>query len=192
MTQTEQNLAHKRNQLARDAAIAAVDGLTVVPTGVVQYSSRGRVLVVGNHEAQLAAARIESPLHAQVLLREGEEEPGVPVIPQAGRELAISGHLGAFVIELGAAGKANHETIETDIVLDLGEDALITSEIPPPGYWHADLDDPLGLESVMAEISDMVGTFEKPRYFNYDPDICAHSRSGRPGCNRWSPASARP
>ena len=30
----------------------------------------------------------------------------------------------------------------------------------------------------------MIGTFEKPRFFAYDADICAHSRAGQPGCRR--------
>ena len=31
---------------------------------------------------------------------------------------------------------------------------------------------------------ELVGSFEKPSYFDYDPDICAHSRSGLKACTR--------
>ncbi len=60
----EQSLDQERNRQARVTACAAVDGLAVNPTGIVQYTSRGRVLVVGDEEAQLFANRIEPPLHA--------------------------------------------------------------------------------------------------------------------------------
>ena len=34
------------------------------------------------------------------------------------------------------------------------------------------------------ELAALVGEFEKPRFFAYNARICAHSRSGRNGCNR--------
>jgi len=34
------------------------------------------------------------------------------------------------------------------------------------------------------ELSKLVGEFEKPKYFNYKPSICAHSRNAILGCNR--------
>src|SRR5207237_6897899 len=35
----------------------------------------------------------------------------------------------------------------------------------------------------VTEIASSVGSFEKPKFFNYKASICAHSRSGKPGCN---------
>ncbi|MEJ2322623.1 MAG: 4Fe-4S binding protein, partial [Gammaproteobacteria bacterium] len=183
MTTTEQMLEHRRNKQAQAAALSAVEGLAVTPTGIVQYSSRGRLLVIGSAAAQQVAAMVEPPLHAQLLLLEGAEEPGVPVIHAGGRAIRISGHLGAFRIELGDAGKPNHQLVEVDLVLDLGDRPLIQRDIPPPGYWSAN-NDPLEVEDLLAELQEMTGTFEKPRFFNYDPDICAHSRAGREGCSR--------
>ncbi|OOZ22298.1 hypothetical protein BOW30_06165 [Solemya velum gill symbiont] len=90
----EQSLEQERNRQARSTACAAVDSLAVSPTGIVQYTSRGRVLVVGDEEAQLFANRIEPPLHAEVLLQKGSEEPGVPVVAVGGRKVRINGHLG--------------------------------------------------------------------------------------------------
>ena len=37
---------------------------------------------------------------------------------------------------------------------------------------------------IIAELGDIAGEFEKPKYFAYNPKICAHSRSQQPGCNQ--------
>jgi len=145
--------------------------------------SRGRVLVIGGEEAQWLAARIAEPLHAEILLTHGAEEPGVPTTPVGGRELALSGHLGAFRIELGRAGQHSHQVLSTDLVIDLSDKALIDSEIPPPGYWHFGCEAP-DLDAAIVVLNGMYGTFEKPRYFAYDAAICAHARSGQQGCRR--------
>ena len=172
-----------RNRRARSAAAAAVEGLVTGPSGTVTYTSRGRVMVIGGEEAQWLAARIAEPLHAEVLLTDGDLEPGVPTTPQAGRRLVLSGHLGAFVAELGEPGRHNHQRLAADLVLDLGDKPLIAAEIPPPGYWHLGRE-PGDLDAGLLAVDGMVGTFEKPRFFAYDPGICAHARSGRSGCSR--------
>ena len=66
---------------------------------------------------------------------------------------------------------------------EVGPQPLITRELPPPGYWHfgREMQD---LDAAQLVLRDMVGTFEKPRYFTYDAGICAHARSGRNGCRR--------
>ena len=179
----DHSLDDSRNARARANALAAAETLSVQPTGVVHYQSRGRVLIIGGEEAQWLAARLESPLHAEVLLVEGDDEPGVPTTPLGGRELRISGHLGAFEVELGERGKHNHQSIQVDMVIDLGLEPRISRDLPPPGYWHfgREMQD---LDAAMLVLEGMVGTFEKPRYFSYDADICAHARSGQSGCRR--------
>ena len=54
--------------------------------------------------------------------------------------------------------------------------------MPPPGYYAPA--GPKALAPVLNELRDLVGEFEKPKYFRYDPDICAHGRSGLNGCRR--------
>ena len=34
------------------------------------------------------------------------------------------------------------------------------------------------------QLDELTGTFEKPRYFDYDASICAHARSGQIGCTQ--------
>lgn len=183
MHKSDTSLDDTRNARARAAAQSAAETLSVQPTGVVQYRSRGRVLIVGGEEAQWLAARLEHPLHAEVLLTEGDDEPGVPTTPAGGRDIRISGHLGAYSVELGEPGKHNHQTILVDMVIDLGLQPLISRELLPPGYWHfgREMQD---LDAATLALEGMVGTFEKPRFFAYDANICAHSRSGQNGCRR--------
>ena len=52
----------------------------------------------------------------------------------------------------------------------------------PQGYF-APGDDPLEQALAARELAALVGEFEKPRFFQYREKICAHSRSGKAGCN---------
>jgi ferredoxin len=40
------------------------------------------------------------------------------------------------------------------------------------------------LEKAVEELPEMVGEFEKPKFFQYDPAICVHGRSGLTACTR--------
>ena len=108
---------------------------------------------------------------------------GVPVLAVAGRALNIQGSLGEFTISLGEKGKANAETLEVDLILDLSEQPLLSMAMKPPGYFVSRTEY-AELERVTTELSDMIGSFEKPRYFTYDPALCAHSRAGKIACTR--------
>ena len=174
---------HARDRQARDAAMAAVAALPISPADTVRYTTRGRVLVVGDEQAQAVAARISPPLTATVMMRHGDVEPGVPVVAVGERAVRFSGHLGAFRIELGEAGRHHFELLTADIVIDLGVAPLNASELPPPGYFRVGADpDPDALDRALHTVADLIGTFEKPKYFQYDPAICAHGRAGQPGC----------
>jgi ferredoxin len=69
-----------------------------------------------------------------------------------------------------------------DLVLDLSREPLLRAHEPPQGYF-APGDDPLEQALAARELAALVGEFEKPRFFSYHAKICAHSRSGRNGCN---------
>jgi ferredoxin len=171
------------NAHARAAAQAAVEGLAVKPTGRVEYRSQGRLAVIGGQEALEFASRITAPLKAQVVLLQGEEEPGPPLVSVAGRAIRLEGYLGAFKIYLGEEEKPNYEILDTDLVLDLSPTPLLSMSLTPPGYLSAATDE-LSLVNAVEQLADLVGTFEKPRYFEYDASICAHARAGQQGCNR--------
>ena len=73
-----------------------------------------------------------------------------------------------------------------DLVLDLGSQPLIALHAPPQGYFAFNalhgLASP-GLLPMVVKLRDMVGEFEKPKFFNYKQKICAHSRNETVGCN---------
>jgi ferredoxin len=72
-----------------------------------------------------------------------------------------------------------------DLVLDLGASPLITLHAPPQGYFavHASAGlSSIGLAATVVKLRDMVGEFEKPKFFAYKQKICAHSRNETVGC----------
>jgi len=70
-----------------------------------------------------------------------------------------------------------------DLVLDLSREPLLRTHELPQGYF-APGDDPLEQALAAQKLVSLVGEFEKPRFFAYKSKICAHSRSGREGCNQ--------
>ena len=185
-TQTINNATNDRtidrtNQRANAMAMSAIESLSSESTSLIQYSSRGRVAVIGGIEAQEFASRLSGNLSAQVLLTDGAVEPGVRTIPVGNRRLQIDGYLGNFTIFLGDEGQANYETVSVDLILDLTAEPFLTMPVKPPGYFTTIMEEPY-LTLVEEELKELTGTFEKPKYFAYDASICAHGRSGIAGC----------
>jgi ferredoxin len=94
----------------------------------------------------------------------------------------------ACVKACGAIGAIDFSRSDTarkdsfDLVLDLSRQPLIRLPQLPQGYF-APGDDPLEQALAARELTALVGEFEKPRFFQYKANICAHSRSGKQGCN---------
>src|SRR5690606_4214838 len=106
--------------------------------------------------------------------------------------LQVSGHLGQYAVLVAAPpprGGANllqklgSRQSHFDLVLDLCAKPLLTPELLPFGYF-APQGDAQQLEKALTKLPEMVGEFEKPRFFNYNPDICAHGANGLTGCTR--------
>jgi ferredoxin len=172
-----------RNLRARQEAQLAAEKVRVQPTTLMQYQSRGRVAVIGVERVMELAARLPGQLQPQVILTSGAEQPGVPVVAVGGRPVEIHGYLGNFTLKLGTPGKPSHECIKADLVWDLGNKPLLPMPMKPPGYicsTTAEEDVSAAVES----LSELVGTFQKPKYFAYDASICAHARSGVTACTR--------
>jgi ferredoxin len=152
----------------------------------VRYGSDGNLLVVGPRERALPAAeRLADALTVSVLLTDGPVHalPGQYRFPVcAGHAIELDGWLGAF----GARWRQDDvfepvSGVQADLVLDLGDSALIGAHQSPKGYYHAG-GDAAALEAALAELPEMTGEFEKPVYFRYQDRLCAHSRNGQPGC----------
>jgi len=68
------------------------------------------------------------------------------------------------------------ETAEFDVVLDLREQSAFLRHAPPQGYLRGATPDNL------LRLRDLVGEFEKPKFFTYQHKLCAHSRNEQVGC----------
>jgi ferredoxin len=108
---------------------------------------------------------------------------GVTTFSAPAGSYRIEGHLGQFRITGEDEALAELTKERFDLVLDLHPESLRSEPLAPPGYFRTRAEEP-ALEEVLAELPDMVGEFEKPRFFDYDPDICAHGRSGIGACSR--------
>jgi ferredoxin len=64
-----------------------------------------------------------------------------------------------------------------DLVLDLSAQPLIDWHAAPQGYFKD-----AGVATLI-KLRDMVGEFEKPKFFAYKQKICAHARNETVGCN---------
>ena len=79
----------------------------------------------------------------------------------------------------------NGATSTCDLILDLsGGIPLFPAHELRPGYLRADPRDKAAVERVIADAGGLVGTFDKPRFVNFEPSLCAHSRSSITGCTR--------
>lgn len=87
------------------------------------------------------------------------------------------GDIGA--IDFERTRRARSESF--DLVLDLSAEPLIRLPHPPQGYL-APGRDPLAQAKAALELTHLVGEFEKPKYFDYKANICAHGRNGVVGC----------
>ena len=171
---------------ARAAAVARLASHPATPTSLVGYQSGGRVAVLGPEDRAAEVARALPPPLSGTAIGPGDSGSG----PEAGviraHVVAVEGHLGQFRIlgpeETLIAPSVLSGERPFDLVLDLNENPLITSEVSPPGYYHAP--EGVALERALAAMPDLVGEFEKPRYFRYDPDICVHGARGLSACTR--------
>lgn len=93
--------------------------------------------------------------------------------------VSACGTLGA--IDFGRGERLEKE--QFDLVLDLSEEPRLRMPDLPQGYL-APGRDPLEQALAAAELAQLVGEFEKPRFFQYREKICAHARSGIDGCTR--------
>jgi ferredoxin len=71
---------------------------------------------------------------------------------------------------------------EFDLILDLRSSTAMRMSQTPQGYF-APGSDPLEQALIINQLLEMVGEFEKPKYFVYNDKVCAHGRNGKVGCS---------
>jgi len=187
----------------RVAALKAAYSVDVEPTSLVAYRSTGYVLIVGPERDALECADVlREHLHCTVLPSAAATGPlseaaaaakadELRVLIVRGEPGEITGHLGHFActvslpdgqsVSPAALARPDHPWF--DLVLDLRREPAIRVEVPPFGYY-APRGDSERLNAMLLEMPEMTGEFEKPRFFAYNADICAHGDSGLTGCTR--------
>ncbi|MCK5360671.1 MAG: 4Fe-4S binding protein, partial [Gammaproteobacteria bacterium] len=171
------------NIFARDAAFAAVSGMLIEPTSIVNYASSGVVAVIGDNSASRAASAMSEALKPHLILSGDGNPEGHACTRIRQREVQVEGYLGNFLITLKGVNPEEVETVKADLVLDLSDTELLAMPLKPPGYIACPSSEP-AIQQAINELEQMTGTFEKPKYFEYDSSICAHGRSGNIACNR--------
>lgn len=196
------------NGLARARALELGGETECEPAAVISYSSDGAVYVLGNNDTAREVAN-ELAQHRSldctlVILGGDKNKPSIKlevitgganskqsglIATFQGTVAAVKGYLGNFDLVVDALHEktslrelAGNALTRIDMILDLTNSGLMTSEINPPGYYAAG--DDASLKHALKEIPELVGEFEKPKYFQFDPDICAHSRSHITACTR--------
>jgi ferredoxin len=201
-----------KNAGPKMAALLAAAAEPMPPTPSIELQSSGIILICGRDETAVEAGNLlKDHLDVTVLI-----EPPALIAPPRSSEFPVAkgkvtgakGYLGAFEIMVDDFAEAapssrnvltfgpsrNNARSTCDIVLDLtGGPALFSAADLRDGYVRADPANPTAVLQAVLKARDLIGTFEKPRYVNFEARLCAHSRSQRTGCTRCldlCPASA--
>ncbi|MCJ8349413.1 4Fe-4S dicluster domain-containing protein [Moritella sp.] len=184
------------NGQARLSAIAGTVELSNLIPPTVSYESRGNLLIVGAYDTITALAPQFATLNSVTLLATSAAETvsvGLDTKVFFSHDVTIKGYLGAFEVNCRVAGRLLNTYTNLaevtiggdsfDLVVDMSVESIINTEIPAPGYY------PVGsgktaIADVIETLPDMLGMFDKPKYFRLNNDICAHSSRGVSGCTR--------
>jgi ferredoxin len=187
----------------RRAALLAAAAEPVPDIPFVSFESEGVVLIYGcDAQAIEAGNLLKDDLDVTVLITPGTQMPSsaetdYPVAQ--GTVRSVQGHFGAFELVVDdyrppASSSAQLAAFATardgarsrcDLILDLsGGAALFTAPDLHDGYLRADPGNPAAVRRAALEACDLVGSFDKPRYIAFAPELCAHARAQRVGCRR--------
>ena len=185
------------------AALIAAAAEPMPPVPLIDVESEGVILIYGSDERAIEAADLlKDHLDVTVLIRPPADvsavhHPEFPIV--RGSIRAATGHLGAFALTVDdfaqplpssrgklVFGPARDGAKSTcDIVLDLaGTAPLFPAADLRDGYLRVDANDPAAVLKAVLRARDLSGTFEKPRYIDFTPELCAHARSRIVGCRR--------
>ncbi|EQB2598384.1 4Fe-4S dicluster domain-containing protein [Aeromonas salmonicida] len=197
-----------RNSRARAYALQHTVKTDNLIPATVSYQSQGRLLLVGPEDrirrtASLLPAGVKPTLLVTESVHDAEAADLEAIFDATAalaaltlREPSLTGYLGQFQltglngqgerVNLAALCFPQQATVGSeprfDLVADLGRTPLFALERPPVGYLH--LADDACLTEQLAELCALTGIFDKPRYFRLDPEACAFTARGVPGCSR--------
>ncbi|WP_166294564.1 4Fe-4S binding protein [Bradyrhizobium sp. 2S1] len=169
----------------------------------VTLSSEGVILIYGRDDVAVEAGQLLADhLDVTVMItRPAQIAPpattSFPIVKGTIRN--AKGHLGAFELvidDYAAARPSSREallfeaprnglTSRCDLILDLsGGMPLFPAHDLREGYLRVDPADPPAMLRAVLKARDLVGSFDKPKYVNFTPELCVHSRSKLTGCHR--------
>ena len=184
----------QRESAALAAALIAMSAAKSHAAATVEYRSRGCVLMIGDaSHARAVIPRLPESLRKVAFVTGPTSSDSAPagVTWVAGQIAELNGWLGHFTARShGADGQlldcgpfSRNSDGFFDLVIDLGPQPLIAREVPPLGYF-APGTDAVALSRALTELPRFIGTYRKPRFFDYDARICAHGASSVAGCTR--------
>lgn len=189
------------NNLARQTAQMRVTPPINLAPATVTFSTQGHLLITGSEDMiRLAADQLHAMASITLLSTEAIRNTDSAHIEQALEAAAtlpvyqtkieaVKGFLGQFQVTVQhenqsiELAKLTQKRASFDLILNLGESSLFTTELAPAGYFHI-APDADNFSDVISQLPDYIGEFEKPRYFQVNNDICAHSSRGQAGCTR--------
>ena len=196
--QTTESKTNDLNERAKQLAMAKAHSIESTQTSPVGYHSAGRLLIVGSVEKAVPLAKqLQKHLQCTVVQIQDSKADSISIDNSSGklrvvnaRGIEIDGYLGSFTVfctepdeQHNLAQMLGEQDGVFDLVLDLETSPSISRDVLPPGYY-APGDNQDNLNTILQELPGLVGEFEKPKYFQYNPDICAHGASGINGCTR--------
>ncbi|SIS96144.1 4Fe-4S binding protein [Neptunomonas antarctica] len=189
------------NNLARQAAQQRVLPPHNLAPATVGFSTQGHLLITGSEDMiRLAADQLQDMASITLLCTEAIQNTDNAHIEQAlaaaatlpayqTKIEAVKGFLGQFQVSIRheeqsiELAKLAQNRATFDLILNLGKNSLFTTELAPAGYFHI-APDADNFSDVIQQLPEYIGEFEKPRYFQVNQDICAHSNRGQTGCTR--------
>jgi len=180
---------------ARQVAISPRMEMQHHATSLIPFRSGGAVLVIGDTKRGTEAAQRlrKAGLQPLVLSLQERAEPALNATADVdlirAQLVEMTGHLGEFTVSVRRGDEtvnlsrlAGHRRDHFDLVLDLSPRPVLALERLPFGYVCAPGD--TELEQAVKDLPELVGEFDKPKYFKYNSEICAHTASGLTGCTR--------
>ncbi len=186
---------------ARDAALSSVMFPHNLAPATVSFSTYGHLLITGSEDMiRLAAEQLRDMASLTLLVTENVQNQDSEHLEKAlncatdltvysAKRKAVKGFLGQFQTiieqngETAELAKVAQNRATFDLILNLGEQNLFNTELPPAGYFHVKPESDQ-LNELIDELPGYIGEFDKPRYFQINNDICAHSSRGQMGCTR--------
>lgn len=173
---------------ARAYAVSQTVELTNLIPPTVSYESTGHTLILGPTSIIQSAAR-QLTMMPSVTLLSIDGEKGESEQLYYADAVSVSGFLGQFTVWVeNRSHEYNLAQVATgadhfDVILDLSLNGIMSEEIPVPGYFPSGRGFPQ-LADALKDIPQLIGTFDKPKFFRLDTELCAHSSRGVKGCER--------